>query len=58
MFDEHKNTIVELDESQILSAQELLNSEKILPQIQEHAQQSFEKRLSHEVDALLKGNVK
>lgn len=28
IFDEHKNTIVELDESQILSAQELLNSEK------------------------------
>ena len=37
---------------------QLLNSEKILPQLQEHAQQSFEKRLSHEVDALLKGNVK
>lgn len=28
IFDEHRNTIIELDESQILSAQELLNSEK------------------------------
>ena len=28
IFDEHRNTIIELDESQIISAQELLNSEK------------------------------
>lgn len=28
IFDEHRNVIIELDESQILSAQELLNSEK------------------------------
>ncbi len=37
---------------------QLLNSEKILPQIQEKAQQTFEKRLSHEVEAILKGNIK
>lgn len=37
---------------------QLLNSEKIMPQLQEYAQQSFEKRLSHEVDVLLKGKVK
>ncbi|MGN0902876.1 MAG: phage tail protein [Succinivibrio sp.] len=40
------------------SVPQLLNSEKILPLIQEHVQQTFEKRLSHEVDALLKGDVK
>ena len=28
IFDEHRNTIIKLDENQILSAQELLNSEK------------------------------